>query len=363
MSQFMDPSVVQTNSKTLTMREVTRALRQAIAAEEEAIHLYEFIVDLAPNEIVKKVMQDIANEEKVHVGEILAVLNKLLPNEEGFVQEGMNEIEEIKMARKLLAFREGLLEQNEREFLYETEKITGYHIKKTKFNIKGDKEIMTLSLPERDIIVTLEADKEYLTVEMIPNKGAKTFKRDDKLKPGEVSDGKKLVNVYSVLLRKMDERYNLWYDDIQEEALLEEAKKDSYKDAHSYLENLAKELSKLDGLDSSWQVSDLNSRLEGNIFLYLNLQYKEWQKGNNDYQGYVPEVSLKKLRSQIKKIVDKKVYEKNYGDDIVLEFDPVVEEIFSPKVKRKQDREFGYTEVNYGNRMEIGVAFVVTRKL
>lgn len=358
MSQFMNPSVVQTNSKKLTMREVTRALRQAIAAEEEAIHLYEFIVDLSPNELVKKVMQDIANEEKVHVGEILAVLNRLLSDEEGFIQEGMNEIEEIKIARKLLAYKEGLLEQNERELIYETEKITGSRVKKTKINTIGDEETVVFTLSEKDVIVTLETDKGYLTVEIEPNKGAKTFKEDYKIKQGD--DGKELVSVFSSLLRDGYRKYNLWYDDIQEEALLEQAKKDSYKDAHKYLEELAKEIDeRISGIDG-WAISDLNSRLEGDIILYLDLEYKRWSKGNNEFQGYVPKVSLKKLRSEIKKVVDRRTYVNEYDNNFEIEFDPVIDEMYSPKVKRKKDRELGYTEVEYGNRFEVSISFVTS---
>jgi rubrerythrin len=77
-----------------TERELTRALRDAIIAEENAIKQYEVVVDATDNEDVKKVLQDIANEEKVHVGELQKLLDDLLPDEKEFLEEGANEVEE-----------------------------------------------------------------------------------------------------------------------------------------------------------------------------------------------------------------------------------------------------------------------------
>ncbi|MFW5879942.1 MAG: ferritin family protein [bacterium] len=77
-------------------REVTRAIRDAIIAEEDATKQYEVIVDSTKNKLVKKVLQDIANEEKVHVGELQKLLNILLNNEKNFIQEGMEEVEKMK---------------------------------------------------------------------------------------------------------------------------------------------------------------------------------------------------------------------------------------------------------------------------
>ena len=93
------PKEAQTleNVKTLdplTDREVIRAIRDAIIAEEGAINQYETVVDSTTNEEIKKVLQEIADEEKVHVGELQALLNKYLPDEEGLLEEGAKEVEE-----------------------------------------------------------------------------------------------------------------------------------------------------------------------------------------------------------------------------------------------------------------------------
>ena len=79
----------------LSERELTRAIRDAIIAEEDAVKQYETIVDSTSNAVVKKVLQDIANEEKVHVGELQALLAMLLPDEQAFLDEGAGEVEEM----------------------------------------------------------------------------------------------------------------------------------------------------------------------------------------------------------------------------------------------------------------------------
>jgi len=79
----------------LTDREITRALRDAIIAEEGAIKQYETVADATDNEHVAEVLQDIANEERVHVGELQKLLNDLLPDEEDMLEEGAKEVEEL----------------------------------------------------------------------------------------------------------------------------------------------------------------------------------------------------------------------------------------------------------------------------
>jgi len=77
---------------TLKDRELARAIRDAIIAENGAINQYETVVDSTTNAEVKKVLQSIADEEKVHVGELQALLKQLLPDEQGFLDDGAKEI-------------------------------------------------------------------------------------------------------------------------------------------------------------------------------------------------------------------------------------------------------------------------------
>lgn len=79
----------------LTNREISRALRLSIAAELDAIHLYELIADSSKDNNVKKVLQDIANEEKVHVGELQELLKSFDPDNPSFLSQGAKEIKSI----------------------------------------------------------------------------------------------------------------------------------------------------------------------------------------------------------------------------------------------------------------------------
>lgn len=85
------------NVKTLpklTDRELTRAIRDAIVAEQLAINQYETVADSTENAEAKKVLQDIANEERVHVGELQSLLKKILPDEGALLEEGAEEVNE-----------------------------------------------------------------------------------------------------------------------------------------------------------------------------------------------------------------------------------------------------------------------------
>jgi len=99
MAQFIDPFCGVTPDRKLTGRELTRALRMALSAEEEAVHLYEALADATDNPLARAALQEIADEERVHAGEFQRLLNILLPDEEGFLAQGAQEVNE--MAQKL----------------------------------------------------------------------------------------------------------------------------------------------------------------------------------------------------------------------------------------------------------------------
>lgn len=95
MPDFANPFIGVIPDRTMTAAELTRAIRLSIAAEHEAIHLYEAMADATDNALAATVLRDIADEEKVHVGEFQALLNILLPDEAGFLQEGAAEVSEM----------------------------------------------------------------------------------------------------------------------------------------------------------------------------------------------------------------------------------------------------------------------------
>lgn len=99
MSEFLTPFSGMIPDRKLTARELSRSLRLALASEEEAIHLYEALADVTDHKLAKAVFQDVANEEREHVGEFQRLLNILMPEEADFMAHGAEEVD--KMAAKV----------------------------------------------------------------------------------------------------------------------------------------------------------------------------------------------------------------------------------------------------------------------
>jgi rubrerythrin len=95
MPEFCNPFSGLKNDRKLTKEELVRAVRFMIAAEYEAIQLYQQTAESTDNQLAKEVLLDIANEEKEHAGEFLRLLRELDGEEEKFYQEGSEEVEEI----------------------------------------------------------------------------------------------------------------------------------------------------------------------------------------------------------------------------------------------------------------------------
>jgi len=75
-------------------------LRAAIIAELDAINLYEQMADMTRNANIRKVLLDIAREEKTHVGEFQTLL--LIEDKEQVqeLEEGKKEVQELLNRRK-----------------------------------------------------------------------------------------------------------------------------------------------------------------------------------------------------------------------------------------------------------------------
>ena len=72
-----------------------QVLRVGLIAELDAINLYEQLAAITTDEKIKKVLYDIANEEKTHIGEFQALLLKYDKEQEGELKKGSEEVEEI----------------------------------------------------------------------------------------------------------------------------------------------------------------------------------------------------------------------------------------------------------------------------
>jgi len=94
MPDFGSPFAGLANGRKLTDAELIRAIRFMIAAEYEAIQLYMQLAESTDNELAIEVLDDIADEERVHAGEFLRLLRELAPDEAKFYARGAAEVEE-----------------------------------------------------------------------------------------------------------------------------------------------------------------------------------------------------------------------------------------------------------------------------
>jgi rubrerythrin len=77
-------------AKTDVDKEVLRA---AIIAELDAINLYEQMAHMTSTKDIRKILLDVAKEEKTHVGEFQALLLRMDRQQEEELNEGKKEVE------------------------------------------------------------------------------------------------------------------------------------------------------------------------------------------------------------------------------------------------------------------------------
>jgi len=101
MPEFGSPFSGLAHGRKLTKAELVRAVRFMVAAEYEAVQMYMQLAESIDNKLAAEVLEDIANEERVHAGEFLRLLKELAPDEEKLYAEGAREVEEeIKKVKK-----------------------------------------------------------------------------------------------------------------------------------------------------------------------------------------------------------------------------------------------------------------------
>jgi rubrerythrin len=94
MPEFLNPFPGLVPRK-MSLSELVRALRLDLAAELEAVHLYVSHAEAAEDELAKKVLLDIADEERQHAGEFLALIKRLAPEEAGLLEAGALEVQQM----------------------------------------------------------------------------------------------------------------------------------------------------------------------------------------------------------------------------------------------------------------------------
>lgn len=70
-------------------------LRAGIIAEADAVSFYEQMAEKTSNPHVKKILLDIAKEEKTHIGEFHTMLLKLDPEQTQELENGKKEVEHL----------------------------------------------------------------------------------------------------------------------------------------------------------------------------------------------------------------------------------------------------------------------------
>jgi rubrerythrin len=81
--------------RKMNKEELIQAVRLDIAGELEAIFLYDAHVQATDIALAKKVIADIRDEEKAHVGELMTLLYALDPQEAEHFASGTEEVKEM----------------------------------------------------------------------------------------------------------------------------------------------------------------------------------------------------------------------------------------------------------------------------
>ncbi|MCD6084262.1 MAG: rubrerythrin [Desulfurococcales archaeon] len=92
---MLSKNPLELTSKKFSKEELAQALRLSIIAELDAINLYIQIASAVDDEKIRKVFEDVAREEKTHVGEFLALLKIIDPEQVKELRKGSEEVKEL----------------------------------------------------------------------------------------------------------------------------------------------------------------------------------------------------------------------------------------------------------------------------
>jgi len=81
--------------RKMNAAELARAIMQDIAAELDAVAVYQAHIDATDDERAKKVLAHARDDEKEHVGEFLALLEILDPKQAEYIKKGKADIAEL----------------------------------------------------------------------------------------------------------------------------------------------------------------------------------------------------------------------------------------------------------------------------
>ena len=95
MPSFGSPFAGLSLDKKLSTEELARAIKFMIAAELEATQMYDQVAEATDDETAKKVIFNISDEERVHVGEFSKLLESIYPKDKELFEKGRDEAAEL----------------------------------------------------------------------------------------------------------------------------------------------------------------------------------------------------------------------------------------------------------------------------
>lgn len=95
MANMPNPFAADLGGRKLSRYDLIQAVRADIVGELEAIYLYDAHAGAAEDPAVKAVLLDIRDEERVHCGELYALLKYLDPAEAEHFADGEEEVRDL----------------------------------------------------------------------------------------------------------------------------------------------------------------------------------------------------------------------------------------------------------------------------
>ena len=92
---MLSKNPLEVYGRKLSGEGISQAIRLAIIGELDAINLYLQLAEAIEDENARKVLVEIAEEEKVHVGELLELLKKFDKEQEKALEKGAEEVREL----------------------------------------------------------------------------------------------------------------------------------------------------------------------------------------------------------------------------------------------------------------------------
>ena len=94
MTAFLNPFAHMEPERKMTNSELVMALRHDLATTEAAVSTYTAHAETIDHVLAKKVLMDIANQERAHAGQLLRLIQIITGDEDNYLAKGKNIIDE-----------------------------------------------------------------------------------------------------------------------------------------------------------------------------------------------------------------------------------------------------------------------------